>query len=318
MKTFATQTRDSIAREDAARPAKPCCLQAELFGFVYACATVSLAGGGNVRLAMRSEHPGTVRKMVKLLRGICAIVPSIRMIQANRLGGQTCFEIRLDHAAVQQLLPSIGFEPRSREIPSRYIKKKCCQRALLRGLFLGCGTLVDPKLGYLLEFILQSEQTAQSLLHLIGSCFGIRVGIIERKANWVIYCKDSDDIMRILSQIGAYTAICEIENTRILKDARNRANRAFNCDNGNIQKTVSTSQRQIEAIAHIDKTIGLGSLPDTLRAIARVRMDNPGATLSDLGQLLAPPVGKSGVQHRLRRIEAIAQTVRPLQEEPPG
>lgn len=309
MKSFATQTRDSITREDSSRASKPCCMQAELFGFVFACAIITHTGGGNIRLTLRLTHPGTVRGMVKLLRSTCKIVPDIRIIRANRLGGQTSFEIRLDNATVQKLLPTIGYIPYTSEIPQQYSKKKCCQRSLLRGAFLGCGTLLDPRHGYLIEFILQSEQTAQVFMHFIWSCFGVRVGLSERKGNHIIYCKDSDGIIRILSQIGAYNAICIIEDTRIYKEARNKANRAYNCDNANIRKIVSASQRQMEAITSIDKSIGLSSLPETLREIARVRLDNPGATLVDLGQMLLPPVGKSGVQHRLRRIEEIAHSM---------
>lgn len=312
MKSFATQTRDSITREDTTRSSRPCCMQAELFGFVFACAVISFTGGGSIRLTLRLTHAGTVRRMVKRLRSF-GIVPDIRIIQAKRLGGQTCFEIRLDHASTQKLLPAIGYEPNASVIPPQHIKKKCCKQALLRGAFLGCGTLVDPQNSYLVEFILQGEQTAQALLHLIWSCFGIRVGLSERKGNHVIYCKDSEGIIRILSQIGAYNAICEIENIRIYKDARNKANRAYNCDNANIKKVVSASERQIEAITTIERAIGLGSLPETLRDIARVRMDNPGATLADIGQMLLPPVGKSGVQHRLRRIEEIAQAMQSQQ-----
>jgi hypothetical protein len=144
----------------------------------------------------------------------------------------------------------------------------------------------------------------------------LRLGITERKTNWVVYCKDSNGITRILTEIGAHAAVLDIENMLILKNARNQANRAYNCDSGNIKKMVSTSERQMDAIVYIQQTVGLSYLSQPLRDIAKARMENPGASLSDLGKMLASPVGKSGVSHRLRRIEGIAKSISAQREEP--
>lgn len=314
MKSFATQTRDSLTRGDTL-PKRQCCARAELYGFMDTCSSISIVGSGKWRVAMRAEHPGTIRRMVRLLQRVCTIKPGIRIIQASRLGGQTCFEIRIEPEDTERLAETIQFVPSRNEPPKSFISRKCCQNAYLRGMFLGCGTIIDPSHGYLLEWVLSREEMAQWLSRFAWAALGVRVGAIERKANWVVYCKDSKDIMQILARIGAYNAVLEIENMLILKNARNQANRAYNCDTSNIQKMVSTSQRQIDAIDYIQKTVGLSHLSQSLRDTAKARIENPGISLSDLGMMLIPPVGKSGVSHRLRRIEAIAKTISTQQEE---
>ena len=290
-------------------------MKAELYGFLYVCASASILECGKWQLITRSEHPGTIRRMVLLLRAI-KITPGIRIIQASRLGGQTCYEMRIEPEDAGRLTESIRFRPAEKEIQKEHVRKKCCQNALMRGLFLGCGTIVDPKLGYLLEWVAPSEETAHSVLQCVWSCLSLRLGIVERKSNWVVYCKDSGGMMRILTEIGAFSAVLEIENILILKNARNQANRATNCDSGNIKKMVGTSDRQMDAIAAIQRTVGLSRLSQPLRDAAIARMENPGASLLDLGKALAPPIGKSGVSHRLRRIEQIARSISEKREEP--
>jgi len=263
---------------------------------------------------MRSEHPGTIRRMVLLLRAV-SVTPGIRIIQASRLGGQTFYEMRVEPEDIVRLAESTGFHPASKETLKERAKKKCCRNALMRGAFLGCGTIVDPKYGYLMEWVMQSHETAQSVLRCLRTCYSLRLGIAERKNSWVVYCKDSAGMMRILTEIGAHAAVLAIENMLILKNARNQANRAYNCDSGNIQKMVGASQRQMDAIAAIQRSVGLGRLSKPLRDAALARIEHPGASLDDLGKVLTPPIGKSGMSHRLRRIEEIAKI---LSEEREG
>ena len=308
MKSFATHTKNSLTRGNPPQLMKPCCVKSELFGFLFASAGISVEGRGKWRLTVRSEHPGVIRRLVLLLRSI-PITPGIRIIQANRLGGQQCYEIRIESEDTGRLAEAIGFHPAKREIQKEYLQKKCCQKTLLRGLFFGCGTIMDPKNGYLLEWITHGKETARSIWQFLLQCFSLRLGLVERKSNWVVYCKDSDGIMRILAEIGAHAAVLTIQNMLIVKNARNQANRALNCDSGNIQKMVDASKRQMDAIATIQKTIGFGNLSQPLRDVAIARMENPGASLADIGKALKPPVGKSGVSHRLRRLEEIAKSI---------
>ncbi len=306
MKSFAAKVRDALARMDA--PAKPCCRLAEWTGFALSCGTVSLLSGGAFRLTVQSDHPGTVRRMTQMLRQDFRITPEMRIKQISQLGGRRSYEIRLNGEDAQMVLATLELEPPRRNIPKHCRARKCCRAAFLRGVFLGCGTIIDPARGYLLEFVLRDPGDARALAGFLAAD-GMGAGVTERKGAHVVYMKDGDAIMHALSMLGAHGAILELENIRILRDARNRANRAANCDQANITKMLDASDRQLAAIARIEGAIGLSSLPQVLHEIALERKRYPDASLEELGAALDPPVGKSGVYHRLRRIEALAATL---------
>jgi len=305
MKSFAARVRDALAREEAP---KPCCRRAEWTGLALSLGAVSYLGGGGIRLSLRSDHPGTVRRMMRMLRDDFAVQPDLRIADVNRLGGRRTYRVLLEGDDARQVLEKLELTARKRAIPVHCRGRRCCRGAFLRGMFLGAGTMSDPEKGYLLEFVLHEEPIARSLASFLAG-EGILAGVVERKGAWVVYVKEGEGILQVLSAIGAHGAILDMENTRILRDARNRANRAANCDAANITKMLEASDRQMEAIARIEGTIGLSALPNVLREIAVERKRRPDASVEDLGQALDPPVGKSGVYHRLRRIEAIAQTL---------
>ena len=309
MKSFAGKVRDSLTREDVLKGEKPCCRRAELTGFSLSSGAFSLLGGGNMRMTLRTEHAGAARRMVRILRADSGVTPVLRAATASRLGGRTTFEIRLEQAEAVSVMRGLALSPLSRAVPRHCLLKKCCRSAFLRGVFLGCGTIADPESGYQLEWVLSDEGMAQSISRLLQAFYGLKPGVASRKGAWVVYVKESDGIISVLSLIGAYGAILEMENVRILREARNKANRAVNCDAANIAKMLGASDRQIQAIAVVERAIGIQALPESLRQIALERRQHPDASLEELGALLDPPVGKSGVHHRLRRIEAIAQAL---------
>ncbi len=308
MKSFAAKVRDSLTREDAAG-GKPCCRRAELTGLSLACGAISFIGGGAMRLSYRSEHPGTVRRIAKLLKAELSVSPLMRASRANRLGGRTTFDVRLDTAETIRAMQTCGLTAIPRGFPKGALVRKCCRNALLRGVFLGCGTVSDPARGCQMEFVLDSEAVARALLRFLGAFCRVKSGLAVRKSAYVVYIKGSDGISTVLTMIGASGAVLEFENERIRREARNQANRAANCDAANVAKMLEALNRQLEAIERIDAAIGIASLPDTLREVAIERRMHADATLEELGALLDPPLGKSGVYHRLRRIEAIAKTL---------
>ncbi|MCR5797116.1 MAG: DNA-binding protein WhiA [Eubacterium sp.] len=189
------------------------------------------------------------------------------------------------------------------------VQRECCKKAYVRGLFLSCGSVTDPDKGYHLEFSLTSREKAESLIQLIGF-WGIRFKMIERKKNYIVYLKDGECIVNILGIMGAHVALMEYENVRILKDVRNSVNRKVNCETANIKKTVSAATRQIEDIQYIRDTTGFGHLTDSLRDMAMLRLEYPDLPLKELGDMLSPPIGKSGVNHRLRKLSEIAEGIR--------
>ena len=167
------------------------------------------------------------------------------------------------------------------------------------------GTMTDPEEIYNLEMVFRHPWLANEVMRLLVQ-FEIPGKMTERKGRYVVYLRDGDDISDFLRVLGANRSLLHMEDIRVVKDVRNRVNRRVNCETANIHKTAASSVRQIEDIRTIEERDGLESLPDPLKEIALVRLEYPEATLSELGDLLDPPVGKSGVNHRLRRLHEIA------------
>lgn len=194
-------------------------------------------------------------------------------------------------------------------VNSRILQKSCCRRAFLRGAFLCVGSISDPKKAYHLEFVCAGESQARQLQQIIQE-FGIEAKIVIRKKYHVVYIKEGAGIVDLLNVMGAHVSLMNLENLRILKEVRNSVNRRVNCETANISKTVKAANRQIEDILYLRDHHGLEKLPPALRRMAEVRLEYPDAPLKELGEYLEPPVGKSGVNHRLRKLSELAEQVR--------
>lgn len=188
------------------------------------------------------------------------------------------------------------------------LKRQCCKRAFLRGAYLCIGSMSNPGKSYHLEFDCVRQERAQLLQELIAS-FDIPAKIALRKKYYVVYIKEGSAICDILNIMGAHVSLMDFENYRIVKEVRNSVNRKVNCETANIRKTVNAAAGQVRDIMLIEETWGLDKLPEHLQEIARLRLENQEATLQELGELLSPPVGKSGVNHRLRKLSLIAQSI---------
>ena len=189
------------------------------------------------------------------------------------------------------------------------LQQTCCKRAFVRGAFLASGSISDPNKGYHFEIVCRTLRQAEQMREVMAT-FDVDAKIVERKKHYVVYLKEGAQIVDMLNVMGAHVALMNLENVRILKEMRNSVNRKVNCETANISKTVNAAVRQVEDIQFIMKTKGLSSLPDNLQEIAQVRLEHPDMPLKDLGTLLTPPIGKSGVNHRLRRISEIAEKLR--------
>ena len=188
----------------------------------------------------------------------------------------------------------------------------CCRRAFIRGAFLTSGSMSNPGKSYHFEISCRKQQGAEELCRVIET-FGISPKIIRRKNKYIVYLKDSGAIVDILNVMDAPNALMKLENVRIIKDMKNSANRQYNCDSANISKVVRTAVRQVEDIRYIEKHLGFDRLTPALQEMARVRLEHPEESLQGLGTYLDPPVGKSGVNHRLKKLGEIARVLR--QEE---
>ena len=189
------------------------------------------------------------------------------------------------------------------------IERSCCKQAFVRGAFLAAGSVTDPTKGYHFEVVCACDLHARLLLQSIQS-FGLHPKLIERKKYYVVYIKDGSEIVDILNVMGAHNSLMNMENVRILKDISNRVNRRNNCDTSNIKKTVNAAQKCVKDILYIEETKGLAYLPSHLKEIAMLRVEQPDMPLVELGRCLDPPLGKSGVNHRLRKISEIADELR--------
>lgn len=195
-------------------------------------------------------------------------------------------------------------------LPSRLLlQKTCCRRAYLRGVFLMTGSVSDPSKSYHLEIVFQRQEDALMIVKLMDSLgFGARVS--TRKGRYVVYLKESEQISDLLGAMGATLCLMKLENERILKDIAGNINRQVNFDAANLKKTGVTSKRQREDIEFIERTVGLGTLPATLQQAAYLRLQMPDASLQELSEASQPHVGKSGINHRLKRLESLAQELR--------
>ena len=185
------------------------------------------------------------------------------------------------------------------------LERECCKRAYLRGWFLAAGTVTDPEGHYQLEIVTKDESRAFFINEILKT-FDIEGKITKRKGNSVLYLKEGQKVADFLGLIGATVALMEYENARIVKEVRGRINRQVNCETANIKKTINASARQVEQIEYIRETIGFDQLSDSLAQIAKMRLEYPDVSLKELGEMMDPPLGKSAVNHRLRRLSELA------------
>ncbi len=207
----------------------------------------------------------------------------------------------------------VNFEGIQNNLANNYIPENninmCCKRAYLRGAFLGGGSVSNPEKAYHLEFVVTTQELADSIQQTMIS-MDLDAKIVKRKNNHVVYLKEGAQIVDLLNIMGAHIALMELENIRIVKEVRNNVNRLVNCELANLTKTVSAAVRQVEDIKYLQETIGLSALPPNLEKVARYRLLHEEASLKEIGQKLDPPVGKSGINHRFKKISDIALEIR--------
>ncbi len=204
---------------------------------------------------------------------------------------------------------SHGISLQNCHFPKQVIHKDCCKKAFIRGFFVAAGSVNDPNKAYHFEIVTKTKEMAEVVREVITG-FMLDAKVVKRKKYYVVYLKEGSMIVDMLNIMEAYVSLMDMENVRILKDMRNDINRRVNCETANIKKTVGAAMRIISDIEYIEKTRGLKSLSPALRQIAELRVSEPDADLALLGTMLNPPISKSGVNHRLRKISKIAEEIR--------
>lgn len=305
MSSFSTEVKNELAR--LIDPTE-CCKIAELAALMRMGATMSI-GGKNFGLNFTTENAAIARKTLTLLKESYPVETSVMVSKARRLKKNNSYFIKVAPSpVVTELLTTLGIMQGDNLNVGKDIgilRKECCRRVYLRGAFLGGGSVNKPESDYHLELVTGNYSFAQVLVSLLKR-FDLPVGITDRKNDYIIYLKDSDAIIDFLSIIGAEDAIVDFEVAKNVKDVRNQVNRLVNCETANLQKTVNAACRQVERIHLIKAKIGLDELPENLQEIAILRLNYPEATLQELVVAMGNKVGKSGINHRLRKLEQIA------------
>lgn len=308
--SFSQTAKNEICR---IAPEERGCQIAELSAIIKTSGTVSLNSINNIGFRIMTENPAIARKAFTLIKSCFNIHPEV-LVKRNRQLKKNNTYITLVSGArgAQTVLKECGILSASsmsisitHGIKHSIIKTENAKRAYIRGAFLGGGSVTNPEKTYHLEFVNHTKEHADQLSELINS-YGLNSKVIQRKGSFVVYLKEGDQIVDLLNIIGAHNSLLNLENIRIYKEMRNNVNRLVNCETANLSKTVNASVRQIECINIIKNTIGFKKLPPGLRQVAEARLNHPDCSLKELGEMLDPPVGKSGVNHRLRKLEQIA------------
>ncbi|WP_341878276.1 DNA-binding protein WhiA [Defluviitalea saccharophila] len=312
--SFSSQVKNELARQiENSRH----CRIAEIAALINMCGEILIHEEQKISIKFQTENAAVARKYFTLLKKTFNINTEVLIRKNTQLKkNQTYFLFVTNTEQSLKLLKATGLITeqegrlvRRRGIYPLIIQSTCCKRAYIRGSFLGAGSLSDPEKAYHLEFVNQDYVHSQELKKLIN-LFQMDSKIVERKKHYIVYLKEGSQIVDLLNIMGAHLALMDLENVRIIKEMRNNVNRIVNCETANLNKTVSAAVKHLEDIEYIEQHMGLGSLPQSLEEVARLRVQYAEASLKELGAMLNPPVGKSGVNHRLRKISIIADRLR--------
>lgn len=312
--SFSANTKNELSRIE---PERKCCQLAEIAGFIRMCGAIRLSGNMKIQVKISTENPAVARHFKKLIDDYFGIKASLIIAQNPLTKKGRIYELIIESDMnAEQILRETGIlmvregcNYISDGIYSDLIKTKCCKKSYLRGIYLGAGTISDPEKAYHLEIVCNSEVLGNDVKKLMNS-FGLHAKLFSRKRNFVVYIKEAEQIIDFLNILGAHGQLLDLENIRIMKEMRNKTNRISNCDSANLDKMINASAKQLENIRLIDETRGIASLPEKLYETAKLRLENPEASLIELAEMLDPPLKKSGINHRLKKIEEIAGRIR--------
>lgn len=306
--SFSTTTKEELARLETQ---KECCELAELASLIRMDGTLQISTNQQYSLNVITESAPVARKIYNLAKSLLQLPADIVVRRKLRLKKNNSYLVKIYPHGMGDL-QKLGLVNQEGDIQAgidkSLIKKRCDQKAYLRGAFLAGGSISNPEGNYHLEIITNDQSLARDICGIFNK-FDLKAKVSTRKNFHVVYLKESEHIFEFLALIGAHQALFDFENIRILKGMRNQVNRIVNCETANLNKTVDASVRQVENIRLIEKTVGLKSLPASLQEIALLRLEFPDATLKELGENLNPKVGKSGVNHRLRKLDEIAEKI---------
>ena len=314
--SFSSEVKEELSEQIASGRH---CRLAETAAILSLCGKIVITENDRYCVKIQTENLAVARKYFTLLRKTFNIRAEVSVRksrevrfysvivskdpEARRLLGETCL-LDEDGNISECMSP----------MHHRLLRQNCCRRAFIRGAFLAVGSVSDPEKSYHFEIVCTVPEKARQLQELLAS-YDVDAKVVLRKRHYVVYIKEGSQIVELLGLMGAHISLMQLENVRIVKEMRNSVNRKVNCETANLNKTVSAAVRQAEDIRYIQEKIGLDKLPMDLEETARLRLEHTEASLKELGDMLFPKVGKSGVNHRLRKLSQIADDLREGKEE---
>jgi cell division protein WhiA len=307
--SFASETKKELTNLEA----KACCAKAELSALIRMNGSLSFSNR-HLLVDIQTENAAIARRIYMLLKKIYNVSVELLVRKKMRLKKNNVYIVRLKentNAILEDLHIKEGTFTLIHNIAPSLIKKKCCKRSYLRGAFLAGGSVNNPETSsYHLEIFSLYKEHNQAICELMNE-FGLNSKTLERRKGFITYLKEAEKITEFLNIIGAHNALLRFEDVRIVRDMRNSVNRLVNCETANLNKTIGAALRQIENIRYIERTVGLDILPDKLREIAELRVKYEDVTLKELGEMVSKgSISKSGINHRLRKIDEIADKLR--------
>jgi hypothetical protein len=306
--SFAALTKKELTMVES----PPCCEKAEMSALIRMNGSVQLSSK-KVVLDISTENAAIARRVYSLLKKYYQVHIELLVRKKMRLKKNNVYIVRIP-SRVQEILKDLRIVSEgfifNDGIDEEIVRKNCCKRAYLRGAFMAGGSVNNPEgSSYHLEIASMYEEHCKALVDLAGE-FHLNARCIERKKGFILYIKEGEKIIEFLNLIGAHQALFKFEDVRIMRDMRNSVNRIVNCETANLNKTISAAVRQIENIKLLQREVGLESLPDKLREVAEIRLAHPDINLKEVGEMLKGNVSKSGVNHRLRKIDELAEKIR--------
>ncbi|WP_075982887.1 DNA-binding protein WhiA [Bacillus massilinigeriensis] len=307
--SFASETKKELTNLES----KDCCSKTELSALIRMNGSLSFSNRKLI-VDIQTENAAIARRIYTLIKRHYDTQVELLVRKKMRLKKNNVYIVRLADSA-REILEDLrilkeGFEF-VQDISEDLIRKKCCKRAYLRGAFLAGGSVNNPETSsYHLEIFSLYKEHNDALCDLMNT-FRLNSKTLERKKGFINYLKEAEKITEFLNIIGAHGALLKFEDIRIVRDMRNSVNRLVNCETANLNKTIGAALRQVENIRYIESTVGLQILPDKLREIAELRVAYQDVTLKELGEMVSSGnISKSGINHRLRKIDEIAEKLR--------
>lgn len=307
--SFASETKKELTTLEV----KGCCAKSELSALIRMNGSLSFSNRLLV-VNIQTENAAIARRIYVLLKKNYEVEVELLVRKKMRLKKNNIYIVRLKEKA-REILEALAIIENSfsfvHNISSSLIEKKCCRRSYLRGAFLAGGSVNNPETSsYHLEIFSLYKEHNEALCELMNQ-FDLNSKTLERKKGFITYLKEAEKITEFLNIIGAHSALLRFEDVRIVRDMRNSVNRLVNCETANLNKTIGAALRQVENIRFIQSTVGLDVLPDKLREIAELRVAHQDVTLKELGEMVSgASISKSGINHRLRKIDEIAEKLR--------